>query len=430
MFDSVDGFLKAYSLDVHRFDITPKFLFSNVVKKWTKFCISYDFEKNQAQAAVNGHVSEIVKDPKTRPNYNGTYDKTLLKNAGPDSKMILILGHYAFNRNPFIGDIANINVWDRSLNASELAKKTNCMETDLEQGSMINETSAWELTGTLVSKISVNPEYAKCTRKNQIYNAFLPIAQLTHEDATDLCQKLGKDVHIAGDFETVEDFDYFYDGLYRNQKYMDACNFYDSGRLRTWLPYKPNEMRTELVHVTTGVSLFKGKETFYTTWYAGPLTTLEPHGCTEAYFGLVKRYQNIREDPCSAKKCTACEIHNSHQLTSTLKLNGLCKLTFFDTKYTIHYDTEKILTYVGIEKSIIQYSFEEKLWTIKDMTNPYVLATSKAPFRSLAIGNFEWNVINDTECSQESYTAVLSLTSCATDEFTCDNGLCIPISER
>ena len=111
-------------------------------------------------------------------------------------------------------------------------------------------------------------------------------------------------------------------------------------------------------------------------------------------------------------------------------MNGLCELTFLDTKYTIHYDTEKILTYVGIEKSLIEYNFEKKLWTIRDMTNPYVMATSTAPFRSLAIGNFEWDVINDTECSQESYTTVLSLTSCATDEFTCDNGLCIPIAER
>ena len=417
-------------MDVHRFNITPQFQFSNIVRKWTKFCISYDFEKNQAQAALNGYVSELEKDPKTRPNYNGTYDKTLIKNAGPDSEMVLVIGRYAFNLNPFIGDIANINVWDRSLNASELAQKTDCLKTDLEQGSLINETSVWELTGPLVTKVSVNPEDVKCKRKNQIYNAFLPIAQLTHEDATNLCQKLGKDVHIAGDFETVEDFDNFYDGLYDNQRYMDACNFYDSGRLRTWLPYKHNEARTELVHVTTGVTLFRGKETFFTTWYGGPQTNKESNQCTEAYFGLVKRYQNIREDHCSAKKCTACEIHNSHQLTSTLKLNGLCKLTFFDTKYSIHYDTKKILTYVGIEKSIIEYNFDDKLWIIRDMTNPYVLATSTAPFRSLAIGNFEWNVLNDTECSQESYTAVLSLTSCATDEFTCDNGLCIPITER
>ena len=137
---------------------------------------------------------------------------------------------------------------------------------------------------------------------------------------------------------------------------------------------------------------------------------------------MLKKLQTI--------KCTACEIHNSHQLTSTLKLNGLCKLTFLDTKYTIHYDTEKILTYVGIEKSLIEYNFEKKIWTIRDMTNPYVMATSSVPFRSLAIGNFEWDVINDTECSQETYTKVLSLTSCATDEFTCANGLCIPIAER
>ena len=421
-----DGFFKIYSLDVVRFDIEPQFQFTNILGKWSKMCVAYDFDKNVGQAAFNGKTSNVVKDPKTRPNYNGTFDKTLIKNADAGSKMVLILGRYAFNLNPFIGNMANVNVWDKMLDEAELKKQTDCLTTSSDQGSLVNASSKWELTGKLVKEVSISADEAICLKKNRIYNAFLPISQLTKDDALDLCHKFGRDVFIAGDFESIEDFDNFYDGLYSDEKYVDVCSFYDSGRLRTWLPYKHNEERTELVHEVTKIPLMNNTQTLYTSWYSGPQQySGVPDLCGEAYFGIVPRYQNIREDPCSAKKCTACEVQNSFLKTSTLKLNGLCKLSYFDKIYQVKYDNENVITYVGIEKSVISYDFDRKTWRIMDMTNPDVVAESRAPFRSLAIGNYEWKITNDTECSQDDYTTVLSLTSCSREEFTCDNGLCI-----
>ena len=127
-----------------------------------------------------------------------------------------------------------------------------------------------------------------------------------------------------------------------------------------------------------------------------------------------------------------------------MKLNGLCKYSFFDKTYQIQYDPINIISYVGIEKSIISFDFDRKVWEIRDVTNPSVSAVSEASFRSMAVGNFKWNIINDTgifqklmtliinhsECSQESYSTVLSLTSCSENEFTCNNGLCIDIDRR
>ena len=40
-------------------------------RKWNRLCVSYDFQKNQAQVAFSGKVSELIVDPETLPNMNG-----------------------------------------------------------------------------------------------------------------------------------------------------------------------------------------------------------------------------------------------------------------------------------------------------------------------------------------------------------------------
>ena len=40
-------------------------------RKWNRLCFSYDFQKNQAQVAFSGTVSELIIDPDTNPNMNG-----------------------------------------------------------------------------------------------------------------------------------------------------------------------------------------------------------------------------------------------------------------------------------------------------------------------------------------------------------------------
>ena len=42
---------------------------------WNKFCLSYDFQKNEAQAAFNGQVSDLIKDPETLANMKGSGHK-------------------------------------------------------------------------------------------------------------------------------------------------------------------------------------------------------------------------------------------------------------------------------------------------------------------------------------------------------------------
>ena len=44
-------------------------------RKWNRLCVSYDFQKNQAQVAFGGKVSELIADPETRPDMNGEVEE-------------------------------------------------------------------------------------------------------------------------------------------------------------------------------------------------------------------------------------------------------------------------------------------------------------------------------------------------------------------
>ena len=425
------GVLILKNMDGNTFTFNHQTTYLNILRKWSKVCISYNFEKNEGQAAFNGIVSDLIKNPKTYPNYNGTFDAGIIKNANANTDMFIIIGRYSFDKNPFIGYIANIQVWDYQMDAENLRKRTLCDTTVKDQGNLVNAFSNWKLTGSLVKKKVFSEEETECNNGNHIINAFLPIPELTKQEAIDLCKKFGEDVYVAGNFETKAEFDVYYEELRSNQKYLDSCGFYDNGRIKTWLPYIQNNDSSTLVHeITRNSLLLDSKDKFYVDWYSGPLKHPHKNECTSAYFGLVPKYQNIEEDGCEEKKCTACELKSSFEKTSTVKLNGLCKYSFFDHIFSVNYDPDNIISYIGNQKTVIKYDFLRKVWIMNDSSNEFVYAVSDAPFRSLAIGNFVWNITNDTECGKEVFSKALSLTSCSPNQFTCNDGLCISIAQR
>ena len=95
----------------------------------------------------------------------------------------------------------------------ELREKTSCTEINTEQGNLLNKTTSWNITAELVTMVDVPLEELRCQEKAKKINAFMPIPGLTREEALDLCHKFGEDVHIAGQFNSKEDFDQYYEGM-------------------------------------------------------------------------------------------------------------------------------------------------------------------------------------------------------------------------
>ena len=94
----------------------------------------------------------------------------------------------------------------------ELREKTSCTEVNTDQGNLVNKTTTWNIMADLVTMVDVPVEDLKCQKRTEKINAFLPVPGLTKEEAVDLCHKFGPDVHIAGMFNSKEDFDHYYDG--------------------------------------------------------------------------------------------------------------------------------------------------------------------------------------------------------------------------
>ena len=45
--------------------------FNLFYRKWNRLCVSYDFDRNEAQMSFSGSVSDLIKDPVSSPNMNG-----------------------------------------------------------------------------------------------------------------------------------------------------------------------------------------------------------------------------------------------------------------------------------------------------------------------------------------------------------------------
>ena len=64
-----DGGLFVHLDEVHKFYFENAFSYFHVLRKWSKFCLSIDTDNNKVQLALNGEVSEVLKDPQTTSSY-------------------------------------------------------------------------------------------------------------------------------------------------------------------------------------------------------------------------------------------------------------------------------------------------------------------------------------------------------------------------
>ena len=85
-------------------------------------------------------------------------------------------------------------------------------------------------------------------------------------------------------------------------------------------------------------------------------------------------------------------------------------------------------------KNLLRYSKRQKLWIVHHAKNDDFLAISRATESSLLLGTHLWEVHNDsTKCTREGkniYLANLTLHTCSTENFACDNAFCIPMEQR
>ena len=128
--------------------------------------------------------------------------------------------------------------------------------------------------------------------------------------------------------------------------------------------------------------------------------------------------------------CFSCNLPHSHEHSVVVKLTGQCSDSVFETYYHLQHDEEGYIMFHGFTGTIIKYDAENKMWNMSVIHFPYATATSKADFKTLIFGNHEWEVANDHNCFDGTEAIILTMSSCSTDQYTCDDGLCVDLAFR
>ena len=185
-----------------------------------------------------------------------------------------------------------------------------------------------------------------------------------------------------------------------------------------WLGYSSNENGKMINYYTK-------EEVTVPGWAGGFDQCCPPNQC--AHYNILfpegKRLAGTRCDWTWVR--AVCD--NSNQ--PILKLRGLCK----SSKKGIYYTPSNSgvqLGYSGLYWGNILYNPDTLQWELTN--NGIILATSYATRVTVLLGTHDW-IIHDEprECSKDKLLySRLSLTTCSDVQFTCDDGMCIPMENR
>ena len=197
----------------------------------------------------------------------------------------------------------------------------------------------------------------------------------------------------------------------------------------------PDKGASQLYHQMTGaplkyenipgINIFPQLATFYKY----------PAICQHNYYGVNQDPLVFTLIPCSMKRKDnyICVF----QIEPTFRVRGLCKNAVMDTQYkladhapgSVKYGRQNLRDFVGPKGWIISRNNEEKRWK---MTHYHYtdLTLTMLEQDSLPVGTHRWRVQNDVCNEGETSTRLILISGCQEDQFTCDDGKCLKISQR
>ena len=254
----------------------------NTLRKWTHACVVGDFTDDKTTLFINGKkINEA--EFKFSKSFPENYFSEELRSSGEImSGFSVEFGRHAFDSAPIIGDLVDINAWDRALDESELEAITNCRSFELRVGNLINKTSAFNVTGPLCQPVEVEKKELSCRETKDI---LLPVHANSLSNAVKQCNRLLQK-SLGPFFRTADKYASLYKRLEllpKTEGFKDLCWF--GGRVLVWLPYKKVSGKTTWNHITDGseavwdTTIYVGEkpsanieeEDVCLVWYSGPL---------------------------------------------------------------------------------------------------------------------------------------------------------------
>lgn len=304
---------------------------SNLLQKWLSICVNIDYDEGYIQSWINGERLEQHNNTLEYPNTNS---------------MTVRLAKYYADGAPLIGKIVDFNMWDKVLSEEEMSSYTKCNPHHAQipiVGNLINPSTQWDISGTLIERVDVPEEEIACLNRT----VFIPIRYQKMEEAMEICEILGEEGDYLKPFDNFDEYKKLYKYFKSDPTMLKHCAH--GGRHFFWLPYQENTPRE--AGEPSNVTFYKSNQqlTMNDAWRPnnGPLkSTKQINPCVMARmeYDVDESWQNKACEMDSLNYdswgCTACTFPLHFKKNNLFHLRGLCFRTGFDQEYMIRNNKE------------------------------------------------------------------------------------------
>ncbi|XP_068221246.1 uncharacterized protein [Palaemon carinicauda] len=348
--------------------------------RWYHICFTYDHSKKLIGTYINGKLNNYQEYDIGRPIF-GNYAS---------------LGQGDTPERSFSGDLTQVNVWDRALAEDEIRSIAHCK--DDPQGNYIS----WEVGWTYKNVTSYDISLTKLCDNEKVTNHFW-FPEITFETAQYLCQSLGTQLTQPTTLEAI---------AYLNT--LAETTYPGDGRC-TWDYW---------------TSLTDFKEEGVWRYYDGQIPDIllwerqEPNGLHYENCAVIFPVGMADIDCKTNRKCVECTLTGQQRFS----LQGTCENELRNIFLIAYQDAIGEVYFMGYGAYFIRKQAGQWIW-VDDVKNQTIARMEEIkPYYPMGR---RWWVLQRAVCGQEpGGRRRLLLSPCQYDEFTCDDGTCIPHLER
>ena len=195
----------------------------NSIRKWTHICVVGDFINDKTTLFLNGKKINETEFKFSRSFPEDYFSEELRSSGDILTGFTVHFGRNIYDKAPIIGELMDINAWDRILDDKEMEAITDCTKFELRVGNIINMTSAFNVTGPLCERIELEGEELKCVET--VKDILLPVRASSLRGAERQCNRLLKD-SIGPFLRTAEKYASVYNRLKdlpKTEGFKDMC---------------------------------------------------------------------------------------------------------------------------------------------------------------------------------------------------------------
>ena len=327
-----------------------------------------------------------------------------------------------------------LQVWDTQLAGEDMQAYTQCTRKDLKGNLFSWEDTEWKfLNSKNYSEMTLADMETEVCWQNNLMFLLLPVPMQYNGigQAEDSCEKFSGKV---ANYVTRKEFELPQTYLLRHHDHPTSCHTKEGNytAFSTWWG------ATDDLEEGTFRNRYNNKVLEYTPWTPGsPYPDATTYNCLNSLQFIksgtrkeIIESSKVRDEICNGRfHCNLCQLSKDPKV----RVRGLCGGSHFDRSYKLSIDQNNLPIYLGETSSSISYDKENGHWIWQDRIRNEAFATSPSSLQSFLLGStvIKFHSKSDVCINGKPFqTLPIKLTTCTKEEYTCDNGKCIPSDNR